>query len=68
MAVLEHDLPANGPREHYMRAYLQDGGISVFPNQDSSLLSILSSSNALAIRPPRDPVRKAGEQIEYIAF
>lgn len=68
LATLEHDLPENGPREHYMRAFLQDGGISVFPDQDSSLLSILSSSNALAIRPPRDPTRKAGEQIEYIAF
>ncbi|MEM1300968.1 MAG: gephyrin-like molybdotransferase Glp [Pseudomonadota bacterium] len=65
-APLLHDLPANGPREHFMRAVLGDGGLRVFERQDSSLLTILSQANALAIRPPKDPPRKAGEMLDYL--
>ena len=63
-------LGANGGREHYARARLEDGEtgpeVTVFDRQDSALLSVLSAANALAIRPPDDPARAAGELIEVI--
>jgi molybdopterin molybdotransferase len=65
-ARLTHALAANGPREHYMRAEVTDDEISVFDNQDSSLLTVLSSANALLVRPPNDPARQAGETLGYL--
>ncbi len=65
-AELAADVAANGPREHYMRAILQDGLLTPLPSQDSSLLSVLSAANALLIRPVRDPAQPAGHMIEYI--
>ena len=65
-APLATPLPANGPREHYMRATLEDGALHVFERQDSSLLSVLGNANALAIRPVRDPARAAGEVLDYL--
>lgn len=65
-APLGIDLPPNGPREHYMRATLQDG--TLFPNarQDSALLRVLADADALMIRPVDDLARKAGELMEYL--
>src|SRR6056297_3690775 len=65
-ARLAHDLPAGGPREHYMRARLDDGVIAPDNRQDSSLLSVLAGANALMIRPVDDAPRKAGELIDYL--
>ncbi|SHI34006.1 molybdopterin molybdotransferase [Palleronia salina] len=62
------DLPANGPREHYMRASLQDGRAHVADRQDSALLSVLAGADALVIRPPDDPPRGAGDTVEIIAL
>ncbi len=56
----------NGPREHYMRARVEHGKLSLFDNQDSSLLSILSDANALLVVPPSAPERPAGTAVEYI--
>ncbi|MCA0941026.1 molybdopterin molybdotransferase MoeA [Salipiger pacificus] len=56
----------NGPREHYMRARVTPEGVSIFDRQDSALLSVLGAADALAVRPPRDPARAAGEEIEVI--
>ena len=67
-ASLATPLPANGPREHYMRATLTDDGIRVADSQDSALLSVLASANVLVIRPPHDPARAAGERVEYLAI
>ena len=67
-APLANALPENGPREHYMRATLQDGRLRVFDRQDSSLLSVLGQANALAVRPPNDPARQAGDVLEYVAL
>ena len=64
--TLTQDLPANGPREHYMRARFEDGGLVAFGSQDSSLLSILGKADALIVRAPRDGVRAAGEVVEYL--
>lgn len=65
-APLGRDIGANGPRAHYMRANLREGAIFPDDRQDSSLLSVLSSADALMIRPPHDPPRLAGEAQQYI--
>ncbi|MBN9886371.1 gephyrin-like molybdotransferase Glp [Salipiger abyssi] len=63
---LARAIPANGPREHYMRARLGTAGVSVFERQDSSLLSVLGAADALVVRPPNDPARAAGELVEIV--
>ncbi|SDC12089.1 gephyrin-like molybdotransferase Glp [Ruegeria marina] len=65
-ATLAESLPANGPREHYMRAMVENGRITAFGDQDSSLLSILAQANALLMRPPNDPALDAGTQVFYV--
>jgi molybdopterin molybdotransferase len=69
-ARLGVDLPANGPRAHYMRARLAPGdglpGIAPFDRQDSALLSILGEADALLIRPANDGPRGAGSTVEYL--
>jgi len=71
-ARLALDLPANGPRAHYMRARLTlENGlplITPFDRQDSALLSILGEANALLIRPVNDGPRAAGETVPYLAL
>lgn len=71
-ARLGADQPANGPRDHYMRARLTlaDGQptITPFARQDSALLSILTEANALLIRPLGDGPRQSGEMVNYIAI
>ncbi|MFV0360145.1 gephyrin-like molybdotransferase Glp [Tropicimonas sp.] len=57
---------ANGPREHFMRARLEGGIITPFDRQDSALLSVLSSANALLARPAGDGPRQAGDMVEVI--
>lgn len=65
-ARLSQALTANGQREHYMRARLQDGKITAFDKQDSSLLTVLSEANALLVRPVGDPARKPGDMVACI--
>ncbi|MEP2531057.1 gephyrin-like molybdotransferase Glp [Shimia sp.] len=65
-APLAHPIDANGPREHYMRARFDNGVLTVFDNQDSSLLSFLSQANALVIRPPNDPAQAMGAQVAFL--
>jgi molybdopterin molybdotransferase len=64
------DLPANGPRTHYMRARLQPGDglpeIMPFDRQDSALLSILGQADALLIRPAADGPLAAGGKVSYL--
>lgn len=68
-AALAHDIGSNGPREHYMRGRLNEArALEVFNSQDSSLLGLLSRADALAIRPPHDPPRKAGDKLNYLPF
>jgi molybdopterin molybdotransferase len=59
-------LPANGPRDHYMRAVIvrdADGQTRVraLPDQDSSLVTVLASADALLRRPPHAPRLEAGD-------
>lgn len=65
-APLAVALSPNGPRAHYMRARLTGAGLEPFADQDSSLLSVLAAADALAIRPPGDGPRGAGEVLDYI--
>ena len=65
-APLAAPVAENGPREHYMRARIENGRITAFNRQDSALLSVLAAANALLIRPPHDPAREAGETVRYI--
>jgi molybdopterin molybdotransferase len=65
-APLACDLPANGPREHYMRARLGPDGLIPARSQDSALLSVLAGSGALIVRAPADGPRRQGEQVDYI--
>ncbi|MBA84914.1 molybdopterin molybdotransferase MoeA [Thalassobius sp. S69A] len=67
-AQLSADIPANGPRQHYMRAHVDAGQITLFDRQDSSLLSVLGMANALIVRPPEDPARPAGATVNYLAL
>ncbi|NGM45625.1 molybdopterin molybdotransferase MoeA [Rhodobacter sp. SGA-6-6] len=65
-ARLALDLPATGPRTHYMRARLDGETIAPFDRQDSSLLTILTEADALLIRPAGDGPRQAGETVPYL--
>lgn len=71
-ARLDCDLPANGGREHYMRAALTPGpdlpAITPYESQDSSLLSILSQADALLVRAPGDAPRHRGDLVEYLSL
>ncbi len=71
-AKLGDAIPKNGPREHYMRARLEetDEGLIAFPfpNQDSSLLSVLAAANGLIIHPPGADAMPAGAEIQAIFF
>jgi molybdopterin molybdotransferase len=70
MAALETPLPANGPREHWMRAKLTnvDGAVTVRPfrDQDSSLIAVFAASDALLRRPADAPAAEVGEVVEAL--
>lgn len=65
-ATLAIDLPANGPRAHYMRARLSGDRITPFDRQDSALITILTEADALLIRPLADGPAAAGTRVDYI--
>jgi molybdopterin molybdotransferase len=69
-ARLEEALPANGPREHWMRAKLgfEGGGVTVRPyrDQDSSLVSVFALADALLRRSAQAPAAAAGSVVEVL--
>jgi len=71
-ARLKAPLAANGPREHWMRAQIHptaDGGLAeVFPDQDSSLVTVFAAANALVRRPAHAPAEEAGEPVEILVM
>ncbi len=72
-AVLAADLPANGPREHYLRAKLVTGDdarlrVTPFEQQDSSLLSIFRDANALIRLPPNAPAAQTGALVDVLSL
>ncbi len=62
-ATLGADLPANGPRAHYMRATISDGIATPATSQDSALLGVLARADVLLIRPANDDPRQAGDAV-----
>jgi molybdopterin molybdotransferase len=72
-ARLAMPLPANDRRQDYLRATLAraaDGDLEVTPfgKQDSSMMSLLSRSDCLVVRPPGAPAAPAGERVEILRF
>ena len=65
-APLGRDIAANGPREHYMRARLEEGHVIPFERQDSALLTVLATADCLLVRPPHDPAQPAGTPVPII--
>ncbi len=70
---LVKDIPANGPREHFMRARLSvsdKGALEIDPtiNQDSSLLRPFLSCNALLRREPKAFAATSGESVEALVI
>jgi molybdopterin molybdotransferase len=71
--VLACPLPANGPREHWMRAARTvdaEGHVVVipFPDQDSSLIGVFSRADCLLLRPTDAPPAAAGAVVEVLAL
>jgi molybdopterin molybdotransferase len=70
-ARLAHSLPANGPREHYLRARADvdgDGCLTAraFEDQDSSRISIFASANALIRLPADAPALEARALVDVL--
>ncbi len=70
-ARLTQGLPANGPREHYLRARLEVDGegrqiVRAFEDQDSSLISIFAAANALIRLPANAPELTAGAMVDVL--
>lgn len=69
-ARLAQALPANGSREHWMRAKLayDGGGVCVWPyrDQDSSLVSVFAASDALLRRLAGAQAAEAGTVVEVL--
>ncbi len=71
LAVLDEDLPENGPRQAYVRAKLstgEDGALhtSALSNQDSAAMSSLAAADAFILRPIAAPAAKAGESVPVL--
>ncbi len=66
IGTLAAAIEANGPREHYMRATISSDGLRLLSRQDSGLMRTLTRAHALVVRPPHDPEREAGTQVEYL--
>lgn len=71
LARLGKSLPANGPREDYIRAALDHvpselAVATPFERQDSSMLSVLSRAGCLVIRPAGAPATQAGETVTVL--
>jgi molybdopterin molybdotransferase len=63
--------PANGPREHWMRARIAIGADGVmraeaFADQDSSLVSVFAGADALVRRPAGAAALSVGETLEAL--
>lgn len=64
------DMPANGPRDHYMRAVLDRGSTpsraTPLANQDSSLISALAAAHCLLHIPAGAPAIAAGTELDAL--
>jgi molybdopterin molybdotransferase len=72
-ARLAVDLPANGPRQDYMRASLsrdENGILLATPaaSQDSSLVNTMACADGLIVRAPHAEPAKSGERCRVVPF
>ncbi len=67
-ARLAAPLPANGPREHWMRARTTPRGVEPFPDQDSSLVTVFAAADCLLRRLPGAPAALLGDAVEVLAL
>ena len=70
-ARLAHDLEANGPRQHYMRARFEklDGdqiGVRAYSSQDSARMALLHEADCLIVRPSHAPALAKGAEVEIL--
>jgi molybdopterin molybdotransferase len=69
-ARLGIDLPANDQRQDYLRSTVTENAsgfvATPFGKQDSAMLSALSRSGGLVIRPPHAAAAKAGSEVEMV--
>lgn len=69
-ARLNHDLPQNGDRKHFMRAFITSSEYGweadVFSNQDSATLRILDRANGLVIRDENQPSLIKNDHIKFL--
>ncbi|NCU20681.1 molybdopterin molybdenumtransferase MoeA [Candidatus Falkowbacteria bacterium] len=69
-AELAEAVGPTGPRRSFLRAQLAPGAalprITPCRNQDSALVSVLATADALLIRPEGDGPRAAGEIVDYL--
>lgn len=69
-AALADPLPANGPREHYMRGLLEMDSatprVTAFKSQDSGLIKSLQRANCLVVVPPNAPPQPAGSVVKVL--
>lgn len=69
--ALTHPLPANGPREHWLRAARAvdaEGRVTVtpFPDQDSSLIGVFSRADCLVARPAGAAAAGVGDVVQLL--
>ena len=70
-ARLVQALPANGPREHYLRSHLDVDGegqltVRAYEDQDSSLISVFTAANALIRLVADAPATDAGALVDVL--
>ncbi len=69
-AALAEAVPANGPREHYMRGLLDRNTaapqVTAFKNQDSGLIKSLQRANCLVVIPANAPAQAAGSVVKVL--
>lgn len=70
-AVLTADLPANGPRQHYMRGKSEPaaGGLArvrALSSQDSAHMSALAAADVLIVREPDAPAARVGDVVSVL--
>jgi molybdopterin molybdotransferase len=60
------DLPANGPRQDYLRARVENGRAHAPDGQDSAAMVALAAADGLIVRPPHAPAARAGDSAEML--
>ncbi|WP_019833701.1 molybdopterin molybdotransferase MoeA [Sphingomonas sp. PR090111-T3T-6A] len=60
------DLPANGPRQDYLRARIEEGRAYAPDGQDSAAMVALAAADGLIVRAPHAPAARAGDSAEML--